>query len=90
MENNTNTLNTISWIFGMSVIIVGILNLVLIHPVPGMAYLLLSLVYLPPANTFFKNKLGFSIPILVKIVLGVILFFFTLGVSDLGDLIDKL
>ncbi|KAA5548265.1 hypothetical protein [Adhaeribacter rhizoryzae] len=36
------------------------------------------------------KKTGFSIQILVKIVLGIIIIMFTLEVSDLGDMIDKL
>ncbi|GGG53878.1 hypothetical protein GCM10011378_32590 [Hymenobacter glacieicola] len=80
--------NVISWIFGISVLVIGILNIVLVHPVPGIIYLLLSLVFLPPVNTFFKNKMGVSIPRVVQIILAVIIIQFTLGVSDLGDMID--
>ncbi len=90
MQENNTTLTLINWLFFIAVIVVGILNLFLVHPVPGTAYLLISLVYLPPANTFFNNRLGFSIPSLVKMILGIVLFLFTFGVSDLGDMIDKL
>jgi hypothetical protein len=65
------------------------LNIFLVHPVPGIAYLFLSFIYFPPANAFTSNKLGFSIPVVIKIVLGIIIIMFTLGVSDLGDMIDK-
>ena len=77
------------WIFGIVVFAVGILNIVLVHPVPGIVYILLSLIYFPPANNFIKRSFGFAIPAAVKVILGVVLFFFTLGVSDLGDMIDK-
>ncbi|WP_266204716.1 hypothetical protein [Pontibacter kalidii] len=77
------------WVFGLVVITVGILNLLLVHPVPGVAYLLISLIYLPPANLYVRKKLGFSLPAVVKIILGIILIMFTLGVSDLGDMLDK-
>lgn len=79
-----------SWIFGIVVLTIGLLNMFLVHPVPGIAYLLLSLVYFPPANAYFRKKLGFSIPLVAKFVLGIVLVMFTLGVSDLGDMIDKL
>ncbi|MEJ8803312.1 hypothetical protein [Pontibacter sp. H249] len=90
MKDNLLALQIGSWLFGIVVLVVGVLNIVLVHPVPGTVYLLLSLVYFPPANTYFRQKLGFSIPLLVKIILGIILIMFTLGVSDLGDMIDKL
>lgn len=78
------------WAFGLVVMIIGVFNILLVHPVPGIVYLLLSLVYFPPANAIFRKKLGFSIPLVVKITLGIVIIMFTLGVSDLGDMIDKL
>ena len=78
------------WVAGILVLTVGILNIILVHPIPGVVYLLLSLVYFPPASAYLKQKTGFSIPAVVKLFLGIVLFFFTLGVSDLGDMIDKL
>ncbi|GAA4310443.1 hypothetical protein [Nibribacter koreensis] len=80
----------LGWLFGTLVVIIGILNLFLVHPVPGIAYLLLSLLYLPPASAQLKAWFGFSLPVVVKIILAVVIIMFTLGVSDLGDMIDKL
>jgi hypothetical protein len=80
----------IGWVAGILVLTVAILNFILVHPVPGAAYLVLSLVYFPPANAHLKRLTGFTIPTLVKLLLGIVLFFFTFGVSDLGDMIDKL
>ncbi|ERM80504.1 hypothetical protein P872_13040 [Rhodonellum psychrophilum GCM71 = DSM 17998] len=76
------------WVFGILVFTVGVLNLILVHPVPGLVYLLLSLVYLPPAAGWLKERFAFTIPLLVKIILGIAIFMFTLGVSDLGEMID--
>ena len=90
MNNKPIIWDIFGWIFGLVVVTIGVLNLFLVHPVPGIAYLLISLVYFPPANTYFRKKLGFAIPVIVKIVLGIVLIMFTLGVSDLGDMIDKL
>lgn len=91
LMRNRPTLWSISgWLFGLLVLAVGVLNIVLVHPVPGIVYLLLSMVYFPPANALLQKQLGFSIPLAVKIILGIVLFLFTLGVSDLGDMIDKL
>jgi len=78
------------WVFGMLVFAIGVLNVILVHPVPGLTYFFLSLVYLPPANGWLQERCGFKIPLLLKIILGVAIFMFTLGVSDLGEIIDKL
>lgn len=88
MKDNVMTAYIIGWLFGLVVFALGVLNTFLVHPVPGAVYLLLSLVYLPPANDLLEEKTGFSIPAVVKIILGVVIIWFTLGVSDLGDMID--
>lgn len=88
MKDNVRIAPVINWLFGLPVFAIGVLNLILVHPVPGMAGLLLSLVYFPPVNTLLKARTGLSIPPVVKIILGVVVIWFTLGVSDLGDMID--
>ncbi len=90
VNNPLNGWKISGWVFGLAVLIVGVLNMFLVHPVLGVAYLFLSLVYFPPANAYIAKKFYFSIPLVVKVMLGLILFMFTLGVSDLGDMIDKL
>ena len=96
MEKKTITENRLTiwqiggWVFGIVIVTVGILNIFLVHPVPGLAYLLLSLVYLPPANAYLQKKYATTIPLLLKIMLAIVIVMFTLGVSDLGDMIDKL
>ena len=93
MIQQANTKSTLSsvynysgWIFGTAVLVVGILNFAFVHPVPGLAYVLLSFVYFPTTNVLLKSKTGVVIPIAIKIILAVLLFFFTLGVSDLAEI----
>src|SRR5690349_11914575 len=96
MNSNSNTItnnkpvieNIISWIFGIIVFAIGILNIFLVHPVPGIVFLLLSLFFFPQTNVLIRKNFGFSIPIAVKIILGIIIIWFTLGISDLGDMMD--
>ena len=90
MTNTITMDNILSGLFAVVLIIIGVLNIVLVHPVPGVVYLLLSVLYLPGVNTFLKRRFGFSIHPLVKIVLGIVILLFTLGVSDLGNMIDAL
>jgi hypothetical protein len=88
MKDALHPTHIIGWIFGIIVLTIGVLNLFLVHPVPALFYLLLSLVYFPPANAVLRKRFGFSIPLAVKIVLSIFIIMFTLGVSDLGDMID--
>lgn len=87
--NFYNILFTITrWIPGLAIATLGILYFVLVHPIPGIVCLLLSFVFFPPANDLFRRKLGMKIPLPVQVLLFIIIFWFTLGVSDLGDMID--
>lgn len=88
MQAKTTSLQPLGWLFGALVFATGIANMVLVHPVPGVAYGLLSLIYFPPTSAYFEAKTGFAIPRAVKIGLGVVMFMFTFGVSDLGDMMD--
>ncbi|WP_439882027.1 hypothetical protein ACSX1A_02470 [Pontibacter sp. MBLB2868] len=78
----------ISGVLGVIVLTIGVLNLLLVHPVPGIFFMLVSLLYAPQTNAWLQNRFGFTIPPAVKIMLGMIVIWFTLGVSDLGDMID--
>jgi len=88
MQGKITSLIIISWLFFIVVFAIGILNMFLVHLVPGIIYLLLSFIYFPPANALLKERTGFSIPLIVKIGLGIVIIMFTLGVSDLGDIFD--
>ena len=81
-----NFYDLIAYSFAFILCAVGILNIVYIHPVPGISYIMLSMLYLPQANQFFQITFRFMIPAVIKIIVAVILFFFTMGVSDLGDM----
>jgi len=88
-NNRYNAVNILGWIFGGIIFAIGLANLLLVHPVPGMTFLLLSLVYFPNINNALRKKYGFSVPLLVKLILAIAIIMFTLGVSDLGDILDK-
>jgi hypothetical protein len=87
-EKKPVVLNIIGWLSGIVVLTIGVLNLVLVHQVPGTVGILFSLLYFPLVDDMIRKKFGRSIPPAVKIVLGIAIIWFTLGVSDLGDMID--
>ena len=78
----------LSSIFGILVVILGILYLMVVHFVPAFICFLLALVYFPPADALFQKRLGMRVPIVLKILIGLFIIWFTLGISDLGDMID--
>lgn len=80
--------NIISWILGIIVYTIGVLNLFLVHFVPGIVFLVLSFAFFPPINDELRRRFGFSIPVTLRVALGILIIWFTLGVSDLGDMID--
>jgi len=86
MKGNIMTSQILSWLFGIVFFVIGVLNVFLVHPVPGVFYLLLSLVYFPPVNTILKKRVGFSIPPVVNIILGLVILWGTLAVGDLAEL----
>ena len=89
MNKTLNSGNLFSGLFAIVLFVLAVLNMFLVHPVPGIIYLFLTFLYLPQANDLLWKRLSFPIPVLVKISLGIVIIMFTLGVSDLGDMIDK-
>ena len=79
----------ISWLFGFVVIAIGLLNMFWGNdPGYGIFIFLLSFVYFPPATAFLKKISSLSIPLLVKIILGVFVLWTALGVAELFDKIS--
>lgn len=86
MYKKYNISYIISWMFGIVFLVIGVLNVLLVHPVPGVLYLLISVIYFPPANAILERKLGFSIPFVVKVILAIIILWGTLAVGDLAEM----
>ena len=89
MENKSNILNAISWLFGIAVFAIGIINVFWGNdPGFGVFLMILSFVYFPPINVMLKKITCFSIHRIVKIVLGIFIIWAALGVGELFDKID--
>ena len=81
--------NLFSWIFGIAVFAVGIINIFWGNDLPfGIFILLLSFVYFPPFEKLVKLKTGFSIHPILKIILAIFIIWSTLGVGELFAKID--
>jgi hypothetical protein len=81
--------NMISWLFGTVVFAIGFINTFWGNdPGFGVFIIVLSFIYFPPASALFKKITGFSIPLIVKIILGVFILWAALGVGELFDKIE--
>ena len=87
MNKKSNVGNFISWIFAILFFVIGVLNLWLVHHVPGIFYLILSILYSPPTNKLLKKKIGFSISLAIKIVIGLFILWGTLAVGELVEIL---
>lgn len=91
MNNKSTIWNIISWIFGIVVFAIGVVNTFWGNdPAFGVFLLLLSFVYFLPVNAILKKISGFTIPRMgiVKIILGLLILWASLGVGELFDKID--
>jgi len=89
MNNNSSVRNLISWLFGITVLAIGILNMFWGNDFGfGVFIILHSQVYFPPLNTMLKTKTGLSIPGVIKIFLGIFILWAALGVGELFGKID--
>ena len=89
MEKTLNIGSSISGMFGMVAIAIGIINTFWGNdPGYGIFIFLLSFIYFPAANVLFKKYTGFSIPLIVKVLLGIFILWSALGVAELPDKID--
>lgn len=86
------TLIIAGWIFGIAVFAAGVVNTFWGNdPGFGVFILLLSFAYFPPTSNILsaisERSIGFPIPKVAKIVLGIFIVWATL---DVGELFDKI
>ena len=82
MNNKSKFRKTISWILFLMLLIVGILNLILVHPVPGFIYIILGLICLPQTNILLKKSFSFTVSFVVKIILFLLFMWYSLAMGE--------
>jgi hypothetical protein len=81
--------NILSWIFGLGVLALGIINIFWGNDQAfGSFLILLSFVYFPPTTRIISKIIGFSIPVILKIALAIFVIWASVGVGELFDKID--
>ena len=86
MERSRTFGLVLSYGAGLTLLAIGIGNLVYVHPVPGIAFLIFSTIYYPPVTNWLGNKIGVRTASVFKFIVWFVLVWFTLGISDLGEL----
>ena len=77
------------WLFGITVFAAGIINTFWGNdPFFGIFLVLLAFVYFPAGNIISRRITGYSIHCMLKILLGLFIFWAAIGVGELGDKID--
>lgn len=78
----------LNWLFAVLFSAIGLVNCFVGNdPEFGVFILLLSLLFYPPLRLVFQQKIGWKIPSFVLIVLGLFVFWSSLGV---GELLEKI
>ena len=88
-ENRSALWEVLSWLFGVIVVAIGIINIFWGNdPGFGVFVVLLSLIYFPPAAMLFTRMTRLPIPLFAKIILGLFITWAALGVGELFEKID--
>ncbi|MCC2546513.1 hypothetical protein LJY25_08665 [Hymenobacter sp. BT175] len=96
MHSNSNAVKGSStladlagWLFGLIGLAIGVVNTFWGNdPGFGIFIALLALLYVPPVNGWIRQKTGFAVPLLARIVLGFLIIWAALGVGELFHKID--
>lgn len=89
MNNKSVLGNVAGWIFGLAVAAVGVVNMFWGNdPFFGVFLFLISFIFLPLVNALVRKGFGFSIPLVVKIAIGIFVIWAAFGVGELFDKID--
>ena len=91
MGNKINALDIISWLFGVLVFVIGLINVFWGNDLGfGVFIILVSFIYFPPVHRIILEKTGFSIHRILKIALGIFILWAALGVGELPGKIDMM
>lgn len=70
-------------------LLLGILNAIYIHHIPATFYILISLFYIPPLVRRVRDKVGFGIPRILKLLFALFIIWATLAVGELMELFES-
>ena len=91
MQSKSALISLISWACGICFSAIGLINTFWGNdPQFGLFIILLSFIFYPPANNLFTKLTRFSIPVWIKIIVGLFILWASLGVGELFDKVDMM
>jgi len=87
--SESNKWNLSDIFFSFIFFVLGALNIIFIHIVPGLLYATIALIYFPNYDILLKQQLGITFPRSAKIIFGAIVIWGTLAVGDLMELFES-
>lgn len=80
-----SVLKLFNWGFWVLVFVLAVLNGIFVHFGVGIGLLVLSLVYVPPVNDRLKETTGLVVPPIAKILLGIIIIWVAMVLTEVLD-----
>jgi hypothetical protein len=80
-----SVLKLFNWGFWLLAFTLAVLNAVYVHPAVGIGLMTLSLVYVPPLSDRMKSAMGFEIPPIAKILLGIAIIWISMIPTEVID-----
>ena len=79
-------INRLSWLFAIILFVNGIINVLWGNDLfLGISFLVLAFIYVPPFMDMIKQRFGFSLPYIGKVILGLILIWIMLAVGAVPE-----
>lgn len=89
MQKPSLVSDIIGWVLGLLFILIGLINTFWGNDFAyGVFIVLLSFLFLPPVQGWIKKITGFSIPLVLKILLAFFILWSALGVAEFFSKID--
>lgn len=76
------------WFFTLLFFTLGILNTIYVHIVPGLIYMLFSILFMPYILHCVYKKTKLRIPPFLLLIIGLGIIWATLGVGDIMELLE--
>jgi len=89
MSNKVAIKDIISWFLLSIFVLLGVLNLIFIHLVPGIFYLAFSLFFCPPLGNLARDKRRIKIAYWIKIIVAFFVLWGTLAVGELTEYFES-
>lgn len=90
MPNSIQIKDIFSGFLAFLFILIGILNMIYIHVIPGLFYMVIALFYFPPFVSWVRQGFSVTIPYFIRIIIAFLILWATLAVGDLVEYFESI